>query len=61
MAVVDCGEWNNLCDAKPTGALPIPFQPITAFPTILLLRPEESAQHYRGMLGTKALHRFIML
>ncbi|XP_076008640.1 thioredoxin domain-containing protein 16 [Genypterus blacodes] len=61
MAVVDCGEWNNLCTATPTGALPIPFQPIKAYPTVLLLRPQESAQHYRGMLGMEALRRFIML
>ncbi len=61
MSVVDCGEWTNLCAAQSGGSFPIPFQPITAFPTVLLLRPQESAQHYRGMLGTEALHRFITL
>ncbi|KAF3857385.1 hypothetical protein F7725_009244 [Dissostichus mawsoni] len=40
---------------------PIPFQPITAFPCVLLLRPKEPAQLYRGMLGSEALHRFILL
>ncbi|KAI3366068.1 hypothetical protein L3Q82_009884, partial [Scortum barcoo] len=61
MSAVDCGEWTDLCAAQTGGSLPIPFQPITAFPSVLLLRPEQSAQHYRGMLGTEALHRFIML
>ncbi|KAF1371668.1 hypothetical protein PFLUV_G00270840 [Perca fluviatilis] len=61
MSAVDCGEWTDLCAAQPGSSLPIPFRPITAFPSVLLLRPQESAQHYRGMLGTEALHRFIML
>ncbi|XP_070786853.1 thioredoxin domain-containing protein 16 [Enoplosus armatus] len=61
MSVVDCGEWTDLCAAQPGSSLPIPFQPIAAFPSVLLLRPQESAQLYRGMLGTEALHRFIML
>ncbi|KAF7664167.1 hypothetical protein LDENG_00187100 [Lucifuga dentata] len=61
MAAVDCGEWTDLCSAQPASPLPVPFQPITAFPSILLLRPQESAKHYRGMLGSEALHRFIML
>ncbi|XP_038573258.1 thioredoxin domain-containing protein 16 [Micropterus salmoides] len=61
MSTVDCGEWTDLCAAQPSSSLQIPFQPITAFPSVLLLRPQESAQHYRGMLGTEALHRFIML
>ncbi|XP_044044135.1 thioredoxin domain-containing protein 16 isoform X1 [Siniperca chuatsi] len=61
MSAVDCGEWTDLCAALPGSSLPMPFQPITAFPSVLLLRPQESAQHYRGMLGTEALHRFIML
>ncbi|KAM9334011.1 thioredoxin domain-containing protein 16 [Symphorus nematophorus] len=61
MSAVDCGEWTDLCAAQTGSSLPVPFQPITAFPSVLLLRPQESAQHYRGMLGTEALHRFIML
>ncbi|XP_062270401.1 thioredoxin domain-containing protein 16 [Scomber scombrus] len=61
MCAVDCGEWTDLCAAQTGGSLPIPFQPITAFPSVLLLRPQESAQHYRGMLGSEALHRFIMM
>ncbi|XP_029924672.1 thioredoxin domain-containing protein 16 [Myripristis murdjan] len=61
MAVVDCGEWTDLCAAQPVSSQPTPFQPITAFPTVLLLRPQESPQRYRGMLGSEALHRFIML
>ncbi|KAA8579536.1 hypothetical protein FQN60_006629 [Etheostoma spectabile] len=61
MSAVDCGEWTDLCAAQPGSSLPIPFRPITAFPSVLLLRPHESAQYYRGMLGTEALHRFIML
>ncbi|KAK5847690.1 hypothetical protein PBY51_016798 [Eleginops maclovinus] len=59
MSAVDCGEWTDLCAAQ--SSLQIPFQPITAFPCILLLRPKEPAQHYRGMLGSEALHRFILL
>ncbi|XP_022602210.1 thioredoxin domain-containing protein 16 [Seriola dumerili] len=61
MGAVDCGEWTDLCAAQPGGSLPALFQPITAFPVVLVLRPQESAQHYRGMLGSEALHRFIML
>ncbi|XP_034720330.1 thioredoxin domain-containing protein 16 isoform X1 [Etheostoma cragini] len=61
MSAVDCGEWTDLCAAQPGSFPPIPFQPITAFPSVLLLRPHESPQYYRGMLGTEALHRFIML
>ncbi|KAM6957953.1 thioredoxin domain-containing protein 16 [Tautogolabrus adspersus] len=61
MCAVDCGEWTDLCAAQTGSSLPIPFRPITAFPSVLLLRPQESAQQYRGMLGTEALHRFIML
>ncbi|XP_035533559.1 thioredoxin domain-containing protein 16 [Morone saxatilis] len=61
MSAVDCGEWTDLCAALPGSSVPIPFEPITAFPSVLLLRPQESAQHYRGMLGTEALHRFIIL
>ncbi|XP_041637424.1 thioredoxin domain-containing protein 16 isoform X2 [Cheilinus undulatus] len=61
MSAVDCGEWTNLCAAQTGSSLPLPFQPITAFPSVLMLRPNESAQRYRGMLGAEALHRFIML
>ncbi|XP_038151850.1 thioredoxin domain-containing protein 16 isoform X2 [Cyprinodon tularosa] len=59
MCVVDCGEWTDLCAAQP--GMAVPFQPITAFPSILLMRPHQSAQHYRGMLTGEALHRFIMM
>ncbi|CAG6016151.1 unnamed protein product [Menidia menidia] len=59
MGAVDCGEWTDLCAAEQgTGA---PFQPITAFPSLLLLRPQEPAQLYRGMLGSEALLRFILM
>ncbi|KAM8904729.1 thioredoxin domain-containing protein 16 isoform 1-T2 [Spinachia spinachia] len=61
MRVVNCAEWTDLCTAESGSSPPIPFQPITAFPTILLLRPKELPQRYGGMLGTEALHRFIML
>ncbi|XP_075950732.1 thioredoxin domain-containing protein 16 isoform X1 [Anarhichas minor] len=61
MCVVDCAEWTDLCAAESGGSPPIPFRPVTVFPTVLLLRPEESAQHYGGMLGAEALHRFIVL
>ncbi|KAM8873462.1 thioredoxin domain-containing protein 16 isoform 1-T1 [Synchiropus picturatus] len=56
MSAVDCGEWTDLC-----AGLTDTFQPVTAFPTVLLLRPEEAAQEYRGMLGSEALLCFIML
>lgn len=59
MSVVDCGEWTDLCAAQPGVA--VPFQPITDFPCTLLLRPQQPAQQYRGMLGSEALHRFIMM
>ncbi|XP_034032105.1 thioredoxin domain-containing protein 16 [Thalassophryne amazonica] len=61
MVGVDCGVWTDLCAAQTRGLLPIPFEPITSFPTVLLLRPQESAVHYSGMLGSKALHCFILL
>ncbi|XP_059904976.1 thioredoxin domain-containing protein 16 [Gadus macrocephalus] len=62
MGVVDCGEWTDLCAAQPMAAdRPYPFQPIRAFPSVLLLRPQETAQRYRGMLGSEALHRFILV
>ncbi|XP_005948277.1 thioredoxin domain-containing protein 16 isoform X1 [Haplochromis burtoni] len=59
MSVVDCSEWTDLCAAQPGSALP--FQPITAFPSVLLLHPQHPAQHFRGMLGSESLHRFIMI
>ncbi|XP_069568838.1 thioredoxin domain-containing protein 16 isoform X1 [Brachyistius frenatus] len=59
MSGVDCGEWTDLCAARPGRA--VPFQPITAFPSVLLLRPQEPAQHYGGMLASEALHRFIVM
>ncbi|XP_030602993.1 thioredoxin domain-containing protein 16 isoform X2 [Archocentrus centrarchus] len=59
MSVVDCGEWTDLCAAQPGSA--VPFQPITAFPSVLLLHPQDPVQHFRGMLGSEALHRFIMM
>ncbi|XP_036071549.1 thioredoxin domain-containing protein 16 isoform X2 [Oryzias melastigma] len=58
MSAVDCGEWTDLCAAQP-GA-PVPFQPITEFPSVVLLRPQESPQYYKYMLGSEALHRFIV-
>ncbi|XP_030007199.1 thioredoxin domain-containing protein 16 [Sphaeramia orbicularis] len=61
MSAVDCGEWTDLCAAQSGSSRPLPFQPITTFPAVLLFRPEELAQHYRGMLGSEALQRFIML
>ncbi|XP_037552257.1 thioredoxin domain-containing protein 16 [Nematolebias whitei] len=59
MGVVDCGDWTDLCAAQP--GRDVPFQPITAFPSVLLFRPQQPAQQYRGMLGSEALHRFIMM
>lgn len=61
MCAVDCGEWTDLCSAQSGSSEPLPFQPITAFPTVLLFRPQESTQHYRGMMGSQALYRFILL
>ncbi|XP_068612412.1 thioredoxin domain-containing protein 16 [Brachionichthys hirsutus] len=61
MSVVNCGDWTDLCAAQTGSSVPIPFQPMTSFPTVLLLRPQESAQYYRGMLDAAALHRFILL
>jgi len=61
MTAVNCAVWTDLCAAESGAAPPIPFQPVTVFPTVLLLRPGESAQHYGGMLGADALHRFIAL
>lgn len=59
MSVVDCGEWTDLCAAQPGSV--VPFQPITAFPSVLLLHPQDPVQPFRGMLGSEALHRFIMM
>ncbi|XP_017292811.1 thioredoxin domain-containing protein 16 [Kryptolebias marmoratus] len=59
MSAVDCGEWTDLCGAQP--GTPVPFRPIATFPSVLLLRPQQPAQRYRGMLGGEALHRFIMM
>ncbi|XP_051915164.1 thioredoxin domain-containing protein 16 isoform X2 [Hippocampus zosterae] len=61
LSAVDCGEWTDLCAARPVGSRPISFQPITAFPSVLLLRPHEPIQVYRGMLGCEPLLRFILL
>ncbi|XP_061909989.1 thioredoxin domain-containing protein 16 isoform X1 [Entelurus aequoreus] len=61
MSAVDCGEWTDLCAAQPAASLPISFPPISAFPSVLLFRPQEPIQVYRGMLGCHALHRFILL
>ncbi|XP_024918176.1 thioredoxin domain-containing protein 16 isoform X1 [Cynoglossus semilaevis] len=58
---VDCSEWTDLCSTEVGDSSPFPFQPIISFPTVLMLRPKEAAQHYSGMLGIMALHRFIML
>uniref|UniRef100_A0A4W5NN43 Thioredoxin domain-containing protein n=1 Tax=Hucho hucho TaxID=62062 RepID=A0A4W5NN43_9TELE len=51
LAVVDCGEWTDVCNA----------QQISSFPTVRLYRPQEPSQPYQGMLGTESLNRFIML
>ncbi|XP_077462120.1 thioredoxin domain-containing protein 16 [Stigmatopora argus] len=61
MSAVDCGEWTDLCAAQPVSSLPVSFKPITAFPSILLFRPQEPIQEYRGMLGYEPLLRFILL
>lgn len=58
---VNCEEWTLLCAAQSENSQPIPFQPITHFPSILLLRPGEPAQVHRDMLDTEALYRFIVL
>lgn len=61
MCAVNCGEWTDLCAAQSGTSKPLPFQPIATFPTILLLRSQEPAQSYKGMLSSQALYRFIML
>ncbi|XP_072319726.1 thioredoxin domain-containing protein 16 [Eucyclogobius newberryi] len=61
MCAVNCGEWTDLCAGQSGTPDPIPFQPITAFPAILILRPREPAQRYEGMLSSQALYRFILL
>lgn len=59
MCVVDCGEWTDLCAAQPGAA--VPLQPITAFPSVLLIRPQQPAQRYGGRLTREALYRFVMM
>ncbi|XP_077405070.1 thioredoxin domain-containing protein 16 isoform X2 [Vanacampus margaritifer] len=61
MSAVDCGEWTDLCAARPVGPRPISFQPITAFPSVLLFRPQEPTREYRGLLGCEPLLRFLLL
>lgn len=62
MTLVDCGEWTDLCAAEPGLPRPVPFGPITVFPTVLLIRPEQPvAQSYQGLLSAEALRRFILL
>uniref|UniRef100_A0AAV2LB15 Thioredoxin domain-containing protein n=1 Tax=Knipowitschia caucasica TaxID=637954 RepID=A0AAV2LB15_KNICA len=62
MCAVNCGEWTDLCAAQSgTSERPLPFQPITAFPTVLILRPQEPALRYKGMLSSQALYRFVLL
>ncbi|XP_077095218.1 thioredoxin domain-containing protein 16 isoform X1 [Siphateles boraxobius] len=51
LAAVDCGEFSDICSD----------QNITSFPTVMIYRPMAAAQPYRGMLGTKSLHTFILL
>ncbi|KAJ7991016.1 hypothetical protein DPEC_G00292860 [Dallia pectoralis] len=51
LAVVDCGEWTDVCSA----------QQIRSFPTVRLYSPQEPPQTYRGMMGTVSLTRFLML
>ncbi|KAL7872787.1 hypothetical protein AOLI_G00118580 [Acnodon oligacanthus] len=51
LAYVDCGEWTVVCSD----------QNITSFPSVLLYRPGEVPQRYKGMLGTGSLHRFLLL
>ncbi|KAK7893400.1 hypothetical protein WMY93_022552 [Mugilogobius chulae] len=52
MCAVNCGEWTDLCAAQSANRT-FPFQPITAFPTVLLLRPQEPAQFYKGISQVK--------
>ncbi|XP_023185203.1 thioredoxin domain-containing protein 16 isoform X2 [Xiphophorus maculatus] len=59
MCVVDCGEWTDLCAAQPGTA--VPFQPITEFPSVLLIQPQQAAQRYTGTLTGEGLHRFIVM
>uniref|UniRef100_A0AAY4AKR3 Thioredoxin domain-containing protein n=1 Tax=Denticeps clupeoides TaxID=299321 RepID=A0AAY4AKR3_9TELE len=42
LASVDCGEWTDVCSS----------QQISSYPKVLMYRPGELAQPYRGMLGT---------
>ncbi|KAJ0009289.1 hypothetical protein NQD34_000991 [Periophthalmus magnuspinnatus] len=62
MCAVNCGEWTDLCAAESDPSdPPFPFRPITAFPTVLMLRPREPARRYGGMLTSQTLFRFILL
>lgn len=61
MCAVNCGEWTDLCGAQSGTPRPLPFQPIITFPTIMLLRSQEPAQSYKGMLSSQALYHFILL
>lgn len=61
MCAVNCGEWTDLCGAQSGTPRPLPFQPIINFPTIMLLRSQEPAQNYKGMLSSQALYHFILL
>jgi len=51
LAAVDCGELADICSD----------QNITSFPTVMIYRPMAAPHPYRGMLGTKSLHTFILL
>ncbi|KAJ0062298.1 hypothetical protein NL108_007510 [Boleophthalmus pectinirostris] len=55
MCAVNCGEWTDLCAAQSGTTEPFPFQPITAFPAVMMLRPQEPAQRYKGMLSSQAV------
>uniref|UniRef100_A0A3B4BH97 Thioredoxin domain containing 16 n=1 Tax=Periophthalmus magnuspinnatus TaxID=409849 RepID=A0A3B4BH97_9GOBI len=58
MCAVNCGEWTDLCAAESDPSdPPFPFRPITAFPTVLMLRPREPARRYGGMLTSQTLGR----
>ncbi|TRY65227.1 hypothetical protein DNTS_002935 [Danionella cerebrum] len=51
LAAVDCGEWTDMCTR----------QNVTSFPSVLIYRPMSAVQSYKGMLGSKSLHRFILM
>lgn len=61
MCAVDCGEWSDLCAAQSGSSTPLPFDPVTSFPSILLLRPGEPALRYSGMLQSQVLFKFIIM